>query len=114
MVTAHSITRVGSDHNPLVVESGSIRGARSRIFRFEAAWFKQEGFRDWVISKWPDKHNSRSTDYWHKISGKLRSSLRGWNGNWGSDMKKRKHDLLLLIRNLDQKVEEMGLDDVEW
>lgn len=38
LVNAHSITRVGSDHNPLVVVASPNRSQRSKIFRFEAAW----------------------------------------------------------------------------
>lgn len=40
LVTANSITRVGSDHNPLVVQLSPERCIRSKIFRFEAAWIK--------------------------------------------------------------------------
>lgn len=42
---------------------------------------------DWVLGKWPDKQSRIGIDAWQLISSKLRSSLRGWNGNWGSDMK---------------------------
>ena len=101
----------GSDHNPLVVEFGSDRGVRSKIFRFKAAWTKQEGFMEWVRSKWPCKQNLRSIDWWQKISVQLRSSLIGWNGNWGADMKKRKQDLLVLIKQLVQKADGVGLND---
>jgi len=37
LVTTHSITRMGSNHNPLVVELSSDRGVRSIFFLFEAA-----------------------------------------------------------------------------
>jgi exonuclease III len=114
LVKAYSVTRIGSDHNPLVVDLEVVRGGRSKIFRFEAAWAKQDGFKDWVLAKWPDNQNLRSIDLWQRISSKLRSSLRGWNGNWGSDMRKRKQDLLLCIKNLDKKADEVGLTDSEW
>jgi hypothetical protein len=81
LVKAYSVTRIGSDHNPLVVDRKAERGGRSKIFRFEAAWAKQEGFKDWVLSKWLANQNLRSIDLWQRISTKLRSSLRGWNGN---------------------------------
>lgn len=113
MVSAHSITRIGSDHSPILVETGNIRGVRSKIFRFETTWIKQEGFQEWVLSKWPDKQNYRSIDHWKRISTSLRRSLKGWNGNWGSVMKKRKQDLMLLIGSLDHKADSIGLDDAE-
>lgn len=111
LVFAHSATRVGSDHNPLVVEALPTNRVRSKIFSFESAWIKQEDFKEWLISKWPERQKKRSIDLWRKISGRLRSSLRGWNGNWGGDMKKRKQDLLLLIKNLDPKADTVGLED---
>jgi hypothetical protein len=55
LAAAQSITRIGSDHNPLIVEIDNTRGVRSRIFRFEAACLKQEGFKEWLMSKWPEK-----------------------------------------------------------
>jgi endonuclease/exonuclease/phosphatase family metal-dependent hydrolase len=53
LVTTRSLTRVGSDHNPLLMETDCADNARSTIFRFDAAWLSQEGFRDWVNIKWP-------------------------------------------------------------
>lgn len=55
---------------------------------------------DWVLSKWLECQNKRGIDAWQRINNRL-SSLRGWNGNWGGDMKKRKQDLLLMIQSLD-------------
>jgi hypothetical protein len=69
---------------------------------------------DWVLSKWPDCQNKRGIDAWQRINNRLRSSLRGWNGNWGGDMKKRKQDLLLMIQSLDQEAEARELQGCEW
>lgn len=38
--TAHSITRIGSNHNPLLVEECTVRSVRSIIFRFEKSWIQ--------------------------------------------------------------------------
>lgn len=62
LVTTHSITRVGSNHNPLMVKTCIKRRVRSKKIRFESAWVKHEGFCEWVRSKWPDKLNFRSID----------------------------------------------------
>jgi len=72
------------------------------------------GFIDWVIAKWAEQQGNRGIDYRKKVLGKIGSCLRGWNSNWGSDMKKRKQDLLLLIKSLDQREKEVGLSDAEW
>lgn len=55
LATARSLTRVGSDHNPLLVETNSGGNIRSSIFRFENAWLNQEGFKESVIQKWPHR-----------------------------------------------------------
>lgn len=52
LVSASSLTRVGSDHNPILFKMDDEEYIRPNIFRFEAAWCLQEGFKEWVISKW--------------------------------------------------------------
>jgi len=59
LVSAHSITRIGSDHNPLLVEVDTFKDIRSKKFRFEAAWVREEGLRQWMLSKWPNKQKLR-------------------------------------------------------
>lgn len=66
------------------------------------------------MSKWPESRGKRCVDLWQIVSTKLRSCLRGWNGNWGGDLKKRKQDLMLLIKSLDQKADRGGLEEREW
>jgi predicted double-glycine peptidase len=53
LANTRSLTRVGSDHNPLLVETDSVLNIRASIFRFDATWLSQEGFVDWVVNKWP-------------------------------------------------------------
>ena len=47
-----AITRLGSDHNALLLDSGETENIRSRVFRFEPSWLLQEGFRCWLSEKW--------------------------------------------------------------
>lgn len=77
LATARSLTRVGADHNPLLVETESEVSIRSTIFRFENAWLNQEGFREWVISKWPQRHKSYILDHWNIVSSMLRKTMKG-------------------------------------
>jgi len=63
LVTAHSLTRVGSDHNPLLAETESGVSIRSSIFRFENAWLNQEGFGEWVLRKWAQRQKSYVLDH---------------------------------------------------
>lgn len=63
LATARSLIRVGSDHNPLLVETENRERIRSQIFKFENAWLNQEGFKEWVIAKWPQRQKSYILDH---------------------------------------------------
>jgi exonuclease III len=45
-----SLTRVGSDHSPIIVNTEDHRFKQQHNFRFEMAWLTQEGFRDTIIA----------------------------------------------------------------
>lgn len=114
LATAHSLTRLGSDHNPLLVETDSGGGVRASIFRFENAWLLQEGFKDWILSKWPLRRKRYILDHWNIVSSVLRKNMKGWSRNWGSDQKKLKRDLLLKIEECDRIAESRDLSNNEW
>lgn len=95
LATTRSLTRIGPDHNPLLVETESEVSIRSSIFRVESSWFSQEGFVDWVINKWPIRRKQYILDHWNVVSQMLRKALKGWSRNWGSDQRKLKQNLVL-------------------
>jgi endonuclease/exonuclease/phosphatase family metal-dependent hydrolase len=53
MVTVCALTRAGSDHTPLLIDSGhhSHIGNRAR-FSFELSWLMKEGFYEMVDAEW--------------------------------------------------------------
>ena len=110
MATLQSLTRLGSDHNPLVVQTESENRVRSSIFIFEAAWLTQAGFREWVVDRWPQRTRSYILDHWNRLSAELRRSLKGWGWNWGSDQRKLKQTLLKCIEEWDSLAESRGLN----
>jgi len=114
LATARSLTRVGSDHNPLLVETDSGVSIRSSIFKFENAWLNQEGLKEWVIQKWPQRQKSYVLDHWRVVSSNLRRLMKGWSRNWGSDQRKLKQELLLQIEKWDKLAEERVLSNSEW
>jgi hypothetical protein len=63
LAIAQSLTRIGSDHNPLLVETDCEVNVRSSIFRFENAWLLQEGFAEWVVNKWPQRRKRYILDH---------------------------------------------------
>jgi hypothetical protein len=79
-----SLTRIGSDHNPLLLDIGGgerIGGAKQ--FFFERQWLNEEGFLEMVKARWEtsrDKCPERaySLDKWHGCITELRRYLKGW------------------------------------
>lgn len=114
LANARSLTRVGSDHNPLLVETDCGEGTKSSLFRFKNAWLNQAGFKEWVVQKWPQRKKSYVLDHWNIVSSSLRKSMKGRSRNWGSDLKKHKQDLLLRIENWDRLAKERVLSEREW
>jgi hypothetical protein len=53
LVTVRALTRTGSDHTPLLIDSGeqAHHGSKTK-FLFELSWLKQEGFFDMVSKEW--------------------------------------------------------------
>jgi len=114
LTTVQVITRIGSDHNPLLVDIGENAIHRTKIFRFEPSWLNQESFRDWVLQKWPRRTDQYIVDHWHKVSSCLRRAMKGWGANVGSEQRKSKQNLLLNIKYLDEEVEKKDLSKEEW
>ena len=76
--------RLGSDHNPLIVDTGGNVLGQQYYFRFSTHWLQQEGFREWVRNKWPARFKYDPLDHWHVISSKLRRAMKGWGQNQDS------------------------------
>jgi hypothetical protein len=49
------VTRVGSDHNPMIVNIVDNRFRQQYNFRFELHWLDQQGFKEYVKSKWLER-----------------------------------------------------------
>lgn len=108
LATLNSRTRVGSDHCPLVLDTGEGKLNRTSQFRFERFWIKEEGFIELVntkwrtlVSKWPDA--AYSLDKWHGGLCGLRQYLRGWSNNIRGDYKRAKLRLTKEMEDIDKK-----------
>jgi hypothetical protein len=69
--SCETLTRIGSDHCPLIVNTKDLRFKHTHSFRFETAWLTQEGFRDLVISNWP-KRDGQNAKIYRTIGRKLK------------------------------------------
>jgi hypothetical protein len=90
LVSVHALTRSGSDHTPLLIDSGNkAHLGKSNRFSFELSWLRQEGFYDMVAAEWAaiSKGNT-PIDIWLNKVRHLRRFLRGWAKNLSSKYKK--------------------------
>lgn len=114
-----SLTRVGSDHCPIVFETGDNVIRKQKRFFFEKKWFEQENFLEVVQEKWKEigsktPVNIYSLDNWNGRLVVLRQFLKGWGANTNGKFRKEKWVILDLLSKVDNKAEELGLCTEEW
>lgn len=76
--TCESLTRVGSDHNPLLVIIEDVRVSHPYVFRFEMAWFTLPDFKDKLLAKWPEREYEEVQNYWKRVKKHIRTFCKGW------------------------------------
>ncbi|KAK1698474.1 hypothetical protein QYE76_015171 [Lolium multiflorum] len=111
-------TSLGSDHTPLVFDTGEGLPVRSNRFFFEASWLERSDFRPLVQATWEGLselvRGRDIVDWWNFMSAGLRQHLRGWSHNLGRDSKEAKATLLSQISQLDLQADAGGLDEEGW
>jgi hypothetical protein len=113
--SCESVTRVGSDHNPLVVNTLDGRFSQQRHnFSFQTSWLDQREFKETVVGKWPVRGESAIQDFWREVKAATRKYCKGWGANTQSQLKKDKSLLLEKIDSFDKEVESRGLDASHW
>ena len=115
LVSVRALSRAGSDHTPLLIDSGhhAHLGKNAR-FSFELSWFEQEGFYDLVAKQWAAVSNGDTPIVtWQNKIRHLRRFLRGWAKNISGRYKKEKERLLNIIDFLDIQAETCPLNDGE-
>jgi hypothetical protein len=111
-----SLTRVGSDHSPLLLNSGENKIAKSRYFFFEKQWTQEMGFGEMIKEKWgafklkcPD--NAYYLDVWHGGIANLGKFLRGWGANIRGEYKKKRKQILERIQEIDLRGENDNMGE---
>jgi hypothetical protein len=114
-----AVTRIGSDHCPLILDNGEVGINLPARFFFQTWWFEVGGFSDLVRGKIQGvlEHPGRircSIDIWQGIARSLRQFLKGWGANLGKQKRVFRENLLNQVADLDQKADSSGLDDEGW
>ncbi|KAG2607555.1 hypothetical protein PVAP13_4NG257233 [Panicum virgatum] len=91
MANVTGISRLGSDHVPLVINFGTSQEKKNPIFRVEKWWMEQDGFYNIVKEVWesPCQH-TKAIDIWQFKLRALRRKLKGWSLNINADLKRKK------------------------
>lgn len=89
------LTRVGSDHSPILVDNGVNLPVRPRYFFFDQQWLLVEEFNQLVEDVWREAEERSpedcySLDTWHGCVVMLRTKLKGWNIRRMGEQKKEK------------------------
>jgi hypothetical protein len=101
-VSVRTLPHIGSDHTPLVFDSGAFVAPPVKQFRFEKWWLNIEDFKPLVIRTWNMPCNAtKSVDIWqHKIR-MLRKTIKGWAINREFEQNKMKKQLIAEYDALD-------------
>jgi exonuclease III len=112
-VVQRRLSRVCSDHFPLMLECGNSRGGK-RHFKFENMWLKYEGFVDKVKSWWDSYSFEGLPSYIlaNKLKN-LKTDLKKWNEEVFGDIGRKKKELMEGIQEMDGVAENRGLMEDE-
>ena len=91
LTTLCALPRVGSDHSPLLLDTGENNTPTSRLFRFEKLWFSHPEFITPVHKIWNTPYPFDSAiDTWQFKTKLSRQKVRGWTINMETAMKRKK------------------------
>lgn len=110
---------MGSDHYPLLLDSGLHSTSISYRFHFDSSWLLVDGSVPLVTFKnahWLSDipRSFGPMDNWHFCSYHLRKFLRGWGRNQDAAAIKTKADLLSQIKAVDAEADTIGLSQLGW
>jgi uncharacterized protein YdcH (DUF465 family) len=114
LANTQALIRLGSDHTPLVWDSGLNHTPKPSSYKFEKWWLLREDFRDLVEKTWnaPTKGKTAIDRGREKIR-RFRKVTKGWSKNIEADLRRLKKDLMEEYDSLDVKAENEALSDLE-
>lgn len=112
--TLLSITRIGSDHSPLILDTGEQLYRAPHYFKFESAWLCKEGFIEMVKERMIPRDKSYILEFWNKKQVDLRRFLKGLERNIHNTDHLTKIMLQQNIMELDLLADVRELSSDEW
>jgi hypothetical protein len=96
--SCETLTRVGSDHCPNVVNTDDHRFQQKHGFHFEMPWLLQREFREQVVASWPHRGGRNIQDFWREIKSYTRRFCKGWGLMQMVKLKRRRGIFLRSLR----------------
>ena len=110
LARARALPRLGSDHTPLLWDSGCVQIPKKGSFKFEKWWSTKPDFRDLVSKAWAlDKRARNAVDVWQNKLRYFRRPAKGLD----AEIRRNKKALMEEYDNLDVKAEDQNLCDEE-
>jgi mannosylglycoprotein endo-beta-mannosidase len=113
LATARALPRIGSDHTPIVWDSGIGNPPKKSSFKFEKWWLSRPNFKDIVIKAWSvSRRGMSSLEWWQAKVRYFRKLVKGWSANIDAEIRKHK-ELMQEYDLLDTKAELQSLSVIE-
>jgi hypothetical protein len=99
LVSVRALTRSGSDHTPLLIDSGdqAFLGNKKKL-SFELSWFKIDGFMEMIAQEWASNSTrDNSLENWQNKIHHIGMFLRVWARNLSGNYKIQKKKYLILL-----------------
>lgn len=112
--TYEVLTRVGSDHNPLLVITEDVRVSHPYMFRFEMTWFTHAEFQEKLMAKWPNRGAEYIQDYWKLVKKHIRTFCKGWGNNVRGQIRREKQILLEELKLVHAMADSNNLSASQW
>ena len=89
--SSQALRRTGSDHTPMLWDSGIDSVPKSSSYKFEKWWLLRAEFKELVEKNWsaPVK-STTSIDIWQEKVRRFRKFSRGWSRNIDAEIRKTK------------------------
>ena len=112
--SSQALPRTGSDHTPILWDSGVDGTPKNSSYKFEKWWLLRAEFKELVEKNWsaPVKCTT-PMDIWQEKVRRFRKFGRGWSRNVDAEIRKAKQELEEEYDKLDIKSETVQLSEVE-
>jgi mannosylglycoprotein endo-beta-mannosidase len=95
LASIRALPRLGSDHTPILWESGCGITPKSAIYHFEKWWLMRDEFKQLAIQNWTKPVRGKNPmDIWQEKIRRFRTWSKGWSKNIEAELRNLKKGLM--------------------